>query len=150
MQKEKYRVKTPSVVSETIDGEVVIMNLKSGNYYSIQNTGARLWDWIERGMDRGQLIEGLGNRYDASRQDMDAALTAFIERLMEEKLIEPMEDTGADGASLDSSGDSISADEPKTPFQHPVLDVYSDMQDLLLLDPIHDVDETGWPTPKDN
>jgi hypothetical protein len=26
--------------------------------------------------------------------------------------------------------------------------VYEDMQDLLLLDPIHDVDETGWPARK--
>jgi hypothetical protein len=28
-----------------------------------------------------------------------------------------------------------------------VLGVHPDMQDLLLLDPIHDVDEVGWPTP---
>jgi len=36
-----------------------------------------------------------------------------------------------------------------TVFAPPVLEVYTDMQDLLLLDPIHDVDETvGWPSPK--
>jgi len=33
-------------------------------------------------------------------------------------------------------------------FRAPVLNVYADMKDLLLLDPIHDVDEVGWPTPK--
>ncbi len=71
-------------------------------------------------------------------------------RLTEEHLIEPVQDAGADGAGLDSSGNAVSTDESKTPFQIPVLDVYSDMQDLLLLDPIHDVDETGWPTPKDS
>jgi hypothetical protein len=27
----------------------------------------------------------------------------------------------------------------------PVLNKYTDMQDLLLLDPIHEVDERGWP-----
>jgi hypothetical protein len=32
-------------------------------------------------------------------------------------------------------------------FHAPVLQVYSDMQDLLLLDPIHEVDATGWPMP---
>jgi hypothetical protein len=26
-----------------------------------------------------------------------------------------------------------------------VLERYTDMQELLLLDPIHDVDESGWP-----
>ena len=30
-------------------------------------------------------------------------------------------------------------------YTAPKLATYSDLQDLLLLDPIHDVDETGWP-----
>ena len=30
-------------------------------------------------------------------------------------------------------------------YAAPKLATYSDLQDLLLLDPIHDVDETGWP-----
>jgi hypothetical protein len=29
-----------------------------------------------------------------------------------------------------------------------VLERYTDMQELLLLDPIHDVDQTGWPRRK--
>ncbi len=95
MEKEKYRVKAPSVVSETIDGEVVIMNLKSGNYYSIQNTGAELWDWIEQGLHRGQLIKALESKYDAPRQDMEAALADFIMRLTEEHY------NAADGRTFD-------------------------------------------------
>ena len=32
-----------------------------------------------------------------------------------------------------------------------ILEKYTDMQDLLLLDPIHEVDDgSGWPTPKDS
>ncbi len=31
------------------------------------------------------------------------------------------------------------------PYAPPALETYTDMQELLLLDPIHDVDETGWP-----
>ena len=33
-------------------------------------------------------------------------------------------------------------------YTEPSLSVFSDMQDLLLLDPIHDVSEAGWPMPK--
>jgi hypothetical protein len=33
-------------------------------------------------------------------------------------------------------------------WQAPELSIYEDMQDLLQLDPIHDVDETGWPARK--
>jgi hypothetical protein len=30
-------------------------------------------------------------------------------------------------------------------FQPPTLRKYTDMQDLLLIDPIHEVDDLGWP-----
>ena len=33
-------------------------------------------------------------------------------------------------------------------FEAPILHKYTDMQDLLLLDPIHEVDEAGWPSVK--
>ena len=36
----------------------------------------------------------------------------------------------------------------KPDFQEPALQKYTDMEDLLLLDPIHEVDDTGWPNPK--
>jgi hypothetical protein len=31
------------------------------------------------------------------------------------------------------------------PYQEPKLGKYTDMQELLLLDPVHEVDEAGWP-----
>ena len=34
------------------------------------------------------------------------------------------------------------------PFEPPTLSKYKDMQDMLLLDPVHDVEEAGWPEPK--
>ena len=35
--------------------------------------------------------------------------------------------------------------EPQEGFVAPQLHKYTDMQELLLLDPIHDVDQEGWP-----
>ena len=33
-------------------------------------------------------------------------------------------------------------------FSPPVVEKYTDMQDLVLLDPVHEVDERGWPHAK--
>lgn len=42
-----------------------------------------------------------------------------------------------------------SDDDGAAEFPAPRLERYTDMQDLLLLDPIHDVDERGWPNAVD-
>ena len=33
----------------------------------------------------------------------------------------------------------------KRPYVPPQIERFTDMQELLLLDPIHEVDDTGWP-----
>ncbi len=38
--------------------------------------------------------------------------------------------------------------EPATrDYEEPKLGKHTDMQELLLLDPVHEVGETGWPNP---
>jgi hypothetical protein len=46
------------------------------------------------------------------------------------------------------NGQPLPADVLPAAFVAPVLHKHTDMQDLLLLDPIHEVDETGWPSVK--
>jgi hypothetical protein len=38
------------------------------------------------------------------------------------------------------------AGEPAA-FEPPLLEKFTDMEDLLLLDPVHEVDGRGWPHP---
>jgi hypothetical protein len=38
----------------------------------------------------------------------------------------------------------------KCPYIPPILNRHGDMQDLALLDPIHDVEGEGWPNRKTN
>jgi hypothetical protein len=38
----------------------------------------------------------------------------------------------------------------RIPFQAPALEKHSDMQDLILLDPVHEVGPRGWPHAADS
>jgi hypothetical protein len=143
----QFVINAPSVVSETIDGEVVIMNLTSGNYYSSDNAGAVIWGWIDERRTFSEIERLASRRYDAAAEEIAAALAAFFDRLIEEKLIRKTTVPPAPAAGNDRDADAPPAKEP---FVTPELHVYKDMQDLLLLDPIHDVDETGWPRPSGN
>jgi len=132
----------PSVVSEIIDGEAVIMNLKSGHYFSTQLVGGELWALIEAGTTESHLIGFLRRRYAITSAEATSTVASFLGQLREHSLV--VEEAGRSSvAPADASTDSAVA-----PFVAPVLNVYSDMEDLLLLDPIHDVAEAGWPMPK--
>ena len=68
---------------------------------------------------------------------------AFVAELLARKLvIETERASPADGAATEPRSVDRAA------FVPPALTIYEDMADLLLLDPIHDVDEAGWPMPK--
>jgi hypothetical protein len=60
--------------------------------------------------------------------------------LSTEGLVVPLEE---DAASPDSTNRQP-LPEPSG-FEPPVLEKFTDMQDLILLDPVHEVDERGWP-----
>jgi len=140
-----FRVNSPNVVQETIDGEVVIVNLDNGNYYSLDNVVAVIWSLIESGAAVAKVVVRIRQRYERNHVDVEDAVDQFVAQLQQEALIVPdgaKEPEGIKG--LDGQVET-GADTEKLRFEVPTLHTYTDMQDLLLLDPIHKVDETGWP-----
>ena len=137
-----YRVNGPRVIFENIDGELILVNMEKGCYYSTDQVGADVWALIEAGHSVSEIHDSLRFRYSGEPHDITAALEAFLARLREEELVVP-EDEPADRkvpnlATLDHRPD----------FHAPALEKYTDMRDMLLLDPVHDVEAAGWPVPK--
>jgi len=62
-----FRVCAPSVVSEVIDGEAVIMDLRTGYYYSARDTGALAWTWIEQGCSERAIAGRIAARFAVGR-----------------------------------------------------------------------------------
>ena len=140
-----FRVNSPNVVHETIDGEAVIINLMTGRYYSLEEVGVDIWDLIERNTSIAEMVVSLQHHYDTKNHDVEDVLTQFIEQLKEEELIvpEPTRSVSISNLSGISNGQTSLAEKPV--FALPILRKYTDMEALLVLDPIHEVDETGWP-----
>jgi coenzyme PQQ synthesis protein D (PqqD) len=139
----RYQVNSGPVISEVIDGEAVIINLTTGNYYSLNESGAAVWSSLERSATVDEIATRLASRYDASPADVRSAVTDLLAELEQEDLI----------VAADGTGASISVlEEPQSerlPFQPPRLEKHTDMQDLILLDPVHEVGDQGWPHAKD-
>jgi len=137
-----FRANTPHVVHEIIDGEAILVNMQTGRYYSASEIGAVVWGLIEAGASVGAIVDRVTARYRGTRKEIAAGVESFLAELEREGLIVPHEGAVAVG---DGAGDGGQVSPAAASFVPPVLRAYTDMEDLLLLDPIHDVDETGWP-----
>ncbi|HXJ83054.1 MAG TPA: PqqD family protein [Candidatus Methylomirabilis sp.] len=139
----RYTVDPAKVVSEVIDGEAILINLANGYYYSLDSTGAAIWSLLQAGRTAPEIVSVLRSRYDCSHADPEAAVQALIATLEADELISSGAPSPGDlpmlGGAEEASGN---------PFRPPTLERFSDMQGFLLMDPIHEVDDTGWPNVK--
>lgn len=135
------RISSAQITSEIVDGEVMIINLKNGQYFNINGSSLEIWSALQEGATRNGILRSLEDRYAADPAILASALDQLLDELKKDELISAFE--GAEPAASPAAGE-------KRPFIAPILSKFSDMQELLLLDPIHDVDDAGWPRAKAN
>ena len=131
-----WQLNDREVSSEVIEGELIVMHLKTGKYYSSSGTGPLVWACLEAGMSAAATRDFVASCCRVSPQSIESDIDGFIESVAAEQLMR------------ESTAEVDPVPPPCTDppvYSKPVLQVYSDMKDLLLLDPIHDVSEDGWP-----
>ncbi|MCX5849626.1 MAG: PqqD family peptide modification chaperone [Deltaproteobacteria bacterium] len=135
---------SPQVIHEVIDGETMLVRLDSGNYYNMNATGGQIWSFIEKGASESQIVSDFTALYGLDKNIVGEQISIFIKQLIAEELISP------NGNSPDAkiAFKSESLQQLTNLFEPPLINKYSDMQELLILDPIHDVSDAGWPNPK--
>jgi hypothetical protein len=147
MSNQRFRVNTPTVTHETIDGEAVIINLDSGNYYSLVEVGSFIWGLVEKGASANEVQNLVNQAYRGDTSNIDRGVQELLAQLQQENLIVPVDGTEAFDLNELNQALPSNNNHEKPSFNPPLLHKYSDMQELLLLDPIHDVDDAGWPKP---
>ena len=138
-----FKINTVYISHETIDGEVVMVNLNNGSYYSMDKAGAVIWNYIDKGMTTKQITEQIKNQYSGESLEIETSINELILELQKEDLI--LLSVSTNGTEPDSSNVIGNLETEKKDFEKPVLQKFTDMQDLLMLDPIHDLDEMGSP-----
>lgn len=131
-----YRTDVPDTASELFDGELVIAHYGSGLYYSLSTTGALVWQGLRHGLSVDEVADWLGQHFVAAGNVVAEEVRAVIDRLVEEALVVEVE------ASVNVGPLPALADAA---WSTPALERFDDLQELLLLDPVHDVSDAGWP-----
>jgi len=127
------KINQPKVSHQCIDGEVVVINLENGSYYSLLDLAARLWELIAAGWSRAEVMELVAETYPDGQGS--EATASFLDQLVSEGLVSDV--PGAPKVPVTVALPAV--------FAPPVLETFTDLQELLMLDPIHEVDAAGWP-----
>lgn len=137
----KYRLNEPPVAVEVIEGEAVLINFDSGSYYSSQGLGSKIIEFVREPTSIADLAAALAGPGVGRDEELEALVTGFIEELVAENLVVPV------GAADDRRPSRVPSNggAGSGGYDAPVLHKYTDLADLLLLDPIHDADAAGWP-----
>ncbi|MGX9142435.1 PqqD family protein [Mesorhizobium sp. 128a] len=139
MQQRVYAVASKEIVFESFDGEAVVLDLSNGKYFGFSDSGSRVWQALSSGVAAQSLVgASAGGAATIGSADLDS----FIARLVDFGLLAPAE-TAEQPLSSELAAELAATSEPLK------VDVHDDLADLIIVDPIHEVEEPlGWPAVK--
>lgn len=137
-------ITNPQVIHETIEGETIIIDLATGTYYSLQGAAPVIWGALAAGETSPEIVQRLRDAYEGLAPDVESVVGAFLRELEAEQLV-ALAPNGNEPSPSPTAKNGSAANAEGAPFVPPKLEKYTDMQDIILLDPVHKVDERGWP-----
>jgi hypothetical protein len=140
----KYRLNEPLIAVQVIEGEAILISFETGSYYSARGEGAEIVDLLRSPRTVSEISAAMAEEATEGSTDLSGRVVGFLNRLLDEGLAVGSvddADTSADQTSHQVTGYAFDVDRADVPH----LEKFTDLEDLLLLDPIHDADEAGWP-----
>jgi hypothetical protein len=125
---EQYLAANPQqVAAKIMEGEAILINLVTGMYYSMSDTGTFIWSLVEQGASVNQIAERLTDRFDVDLPRAQADLGELVNELEAEGLI--TRSAQGNGALPPAACDG------RSPYAVPTLEKFSDMAEMFALDP---------------
>lgn len=127
-QSGPFKLNQQDIAAKVIDGELIIIRLSDGTYYSMDNVGARAWELIEARYDFPALAKTISGWYDVPVDRVEDDLGPLVRELLSERLIV------AAAPDMAAPAEAAPTDEVLE-YEAPRLNIHRDMGNLLALDP---------------
>lgn len=137
-----YKLNEEKMFFDVADGQAVVINIVTGMYYGTNALGSVVLERLVKG-NAPEEIEKAVKDLDNCPADINNKLAAFIDKLIDAEIL-------VSGETVPGGSEAIDQSVVEEGFDL-TLDEFAEVQDLLLADPIHDVDvEQGWPIFKED
>lgn len=127
----KYQL-SRRVAADLFEGEYIIANLDTGLYYSLQGAGIYFLENLPFANPE-HIIGMFTENFPQEKEQIELDLKRVWGELTNELIVIPTDE-----------GQERTDFELPVNFEPSTFNRYADMQDLLALDPIHEVNEEGW------
>ena len=79
---------SPNVHFKKIGEETVLLDIETGNYYTLNLTAGEIWSFCGEPRSVDEIARFLGSRYDLSPQMAAADAASYLKKLLAENLLE--------------------------------------------------------------
>ena len=75
-------------VHRTLGDEAVILELRKGTYFGVDEVGARIWELLQQPVTVAAIRDAIVDEYEVTAEQAEQDLLTFLGELLENELIE--------------------------------------------------------------
>jgi hypothetical protein len=84
-------VRDSEPVPATVDETVVVLSVRAGSYFDFNRVGSDIWNMLAEPRSVRQVLDRLALTYDVDTDTMTAQVTAFLQKLVDRRLVQIIE-----------------------------------------------------------
>ena len=138
MHDRNFSIKSNSVSLERLNGEVIIISFTSVQFFSAKGSGADVLSLLKAGLSSRSILEILSAHYSNFEYE-HSGLDILISSLLAKGIIQETIET------IESGTFQLPNDLTRSHWSKPELLIHDEIHGLLLVDPIHETNDEGWP-----
>ncbi len=77
----------PNLLMTELDGEAVLLDIESSYYFSLNETGTRVWRGLEADKSLEEIVDGIVAEWDVTPDEARETVESFLAALEKEGLI---------------------------------------------------------------
>ena len=129
---QAFAINEEEISHNAFDDETIVIHFSSGNYFSLKDAASVIWKTLK---DQPVSATSIASAFDAASEGAVQEVEQFLDTLLQNRLLR-LADNDAPTPTTHELGR----------YQTPKVEIFEDMQDMLLGDIIHDPTDEGWPS----
>ena len=75
------------IIAREIKGETVLLNEENGDYFSLNTVGTEVYNCICNGMEPGEIVSFLFNRYNVEFDTLKSDVESLIDEMQKKNIL---------------------------------------------------------------